>query len=407
MQNKRKIINDPVFGFINIPNDFVFNIIEHPYFQRLHRIRQLGMSSIVYPGAQHTRKLHSLGAMHLMSEALKQLRQNGNEITDEEFNAALGAILLHDIGHGPFSHVLENTLVSGISHEEISLLLMQKINKDFGGALDLTISIFQNEYHKRFLHQLLSGQLDVDRLDYLRRDSFFTGVTEGIIGSARIIKTLNVKNDNLVVEAKGIYSIENFLFARRFMYWAVYYHKTSVAAEGMLIRLLQRAKHLVAQGKELFASPALNYFLKNEVNKERFLSDTEALQHFVSLDDSDILSAIKVWADADDKVLSELCQRFNNRELFHTDITPEAPSEAKKRDLIEQYQQHFGIDESQAQYFMFEESVSATTYNHEDEKILVLYRDGTLRDITDASDILDVQLLNNTKSKHFLCYLRV
>ncbi len=407
MQNKRKIINDPVFGFINILNDFVFNIIEHRYFQRLHRIRQLGMSSIVYPGAQHTRKLHSLGAMHLMSEALKQLRQNGNEITDDEFNAALGAILLHDVGHGPFSHVLENTLVSGISHEEISLLLMQKINEDFGGALDLTIRIFKDEYHKRFLHQLVSGQLDVDRLDYLRRDSFFTGVTEGIIGSARIIKTLNVKNDNLVVEAKGIYSIENFLFARRFMYWAVYYHKTSVAAEGMLIRLLQRAKYLVAQGAELFASPSLNYFLKNTVDKECFVSDPMALQHFVSLDDSDILSAIKVWADADDRVLSELCRRFNDRELFHTDITPEAPSETKKHDLIAQYQQHFGIDESEAQYFMFEESVSATTYNHEDEKILVLYRDGTLRDITDASDILDIQLLNNTKSKHFFCYLRV
>lgn len=407
MQNKRKIINDPVFGFINIPNDFIYNVIQHRYFQRLNRIKQLGLSSFAYPGAQHTRLLHSLGAMYLMSEALKQLQQHGNVITDEEFDAALSAILLHDVGHGPFSHALENTLVSGVSHEEISLLLMQKMNDEFDGKLDLTIKIFRNEYHKKFLHQLVSGQLDVDRLDYLRRDSFFTGVTEGIIGSARIIKMLNVKNDNLVVEEKGIYSIENFLFARRFMYWQVYYHKTSVAAECMLIKILKRAKYLTSEGKKIFAPPALRYFLENTIDKKSFLSDNSALEHFVSLDDSDILSTVKVWASSEDKVLSELCKHFVNRQLFRSDITQEPASIEKKRQLITQYKQHFGITNEEAEYFFFEECISANTYNCEDEKILILYRDGTLHDITEASDILNVKLLKNAVSKYYLCYLRL
>lgn len=407
MQNKRKIINDPVFGFINIPNDFIYHIIQHRYFQRLNRIKQLGLSSFVYPGAQHTRMLHSLGAMYLMGEALKQLQQHGNNISDEEFDAALSAILLHDVGHGPFSHALENTLVSGVSHEEISLLLMQKINTELNGKLDLTIQIFKNEYHKKFLHQLVSGQLDVDRLDYLRRDSFFTGVTEGIIGSARIIKMLNVKNDDLVVEEKGIYSIENFLFARRFMYWQVYYHKTSVAAECMLIKILQRAKELSMNGSKLFATPALRYFLENIIDKKTFMSDDEALEHFISLDDSDILSTIKVWATSNDKVLAELCKRFANRQLFHTEITQEATSEEKKYLLIEQYKQQFDISDSEAKYFLFEECVSANTYNHEDEKILILYRDGSLHDITEASDILNVRLLKNATSKYYFCYLQL
>jgi len=406
MQNKRKIINDPVFGFINIPNDFIYHIIQHRYFQRLNRIKQLGLSSFVYPGAQHTRMLHSLGAMYLMGETLKQLQQHGNDISDEEFNAALSAILLHDVGHGPFSHALENTLVSGVSHEEISLLLMQKINAELNGKLDLTIQIFKNEYHKKFLHQLVSGQLDVDRLDYLRRDSFFTGVTEGIIGSARIIKMLNVKNDDLVVEEKGIYSIENFLFARRFMYWQVYYHKTSVAAECMLIKILLRAKELSMNGIKLFATPALHYFLENNIDKKTFMSNSDALEHFISLDDSDILSTIKVWATNSDTVLSELCKRFANRQLFHTEITQNPTSENKKQLLMEQYKQQFDISETEAKYFLSEECVSANTYNYEDEKILILYRDGTLHDITEASDILNVKLLKNA-SKYYFCYLQL
>ena len=407
MQNKRKIINDPVFGFINIPNDFIYHIIQHRYFQRLNRIKQLGLSSFVYPGAQHTRMLHSLGAMYLMGEALKQLQQHGNEITNEEFDAAMAAILLHDIGHGPFSHALENTLVSDISHEEISLMLMQKINEELNGKLDLTIKIFKNEYHKKFLHQLVSGQLDVDRLDYLRRDSFFSGVTEGIIGSARIIKMLNVKNDDLVVEEKGIYSIENFLFARRFMYWQVYYHKTSVAAESMLIKILQRAKFLSMNGVKLFATPSLHYFLKNDIDKASFVSNNLALESFVSLDDSDILSTIKVWTVAEDKVLSELCRRFVDRQLFRSETTQEPVTEERKRQLVEQYQQHFGISEEDANYFWFEECVSPNTYNYDDEKILILYRDGSLHDITEASDILNVKLLKNAASKYYLCYLKL
>ncbi len=407
MQNKRKIINDPVFGFINIPNDFIYHIIQHRYFQRLNRIKQLGLSSFVYPGAQHTRMLHSLGAMYLMGEALKQLQQHGNEITNEEFDAAMAAILLHDIGHGPFSHALENTLVSDISHEEISLMLMQKINEELNGKLDLTIKIFKNEYHKKFLHQLVSGQLDVDRLDYLRRDSFFSGVTEGIIGSARIIKMLNVKNDDLVVEEKGIYSIENFLFARRFMYWQVYYHKTSVAAESMLIKILQRAKFLSMNGVKLFATPSLHYFLKNDIDKASFVSNNLALESFVSLDDSDILSTIKVWKVAEDKVLSELCRRFVDRQLFRSETTQEPVTEERKRQLVEQYQQHFGISEEDANYFWFEECVSPNTYNYDDEKILILYRDGSLHDITEASDILNVKLLKNAASKYYLCYLKL
>ena len=316
--NKRKIINDPVFGFINVPNDFLYDIIQHPIFQRLQRIKQLGLASFVYPGAQHTRFQHSLGAMYLTHEAIKQLRQNGQEITPEEADGVLVAILLHDIGHGPFSHVLENTLVNGISHEEISLRLMQQMNSEMDGKLTLAIRIFQDQYPKHFLHQLISSQLDMDRMDYLRRDSFFTGATEGVIGSARLIKMLDVYNDQLVIEAKGIHSIENFLIARRFMYWQVYFHKTAVAAERMLIKILGRAKELSLAGETLFATPALAYFLTQSVTTETFDKQSETLDHFIHLDDSDILSAIKVWADHNDVVLSTLSRHFINRKLFKT-----------------------------------------------------------------------------------------
>jgi HD superfamily phosphohydrolase len=404
---RQKIINDPVFGFITIPNEFIYSLIKHPFFQRLNRIKQLGLSSIVYPGAQHTRFLHSIGAMFLMNEAIKQLKQKEQKITEEESNAALAAILMHDIGHGPFSHVLENTLVHGISHEEISIRLMQEINKELNGKLDLAIEIFKDEYSKRFLHQLISGQLDVDRLDYLRRDSFFSGVTEGNIGSARIIKMLNVANDNLVIEEKGIYSIENFLIARRFMYWQVYYHKTSVAAECMLIKILQRAQELAQQGVELFCSPALRYFLYNNVTKEKFTTEQEALQMFVSLDDSDILSAIKSWSNSSDKVLSVLSQRFINRRLFKIEINSSSVLEKVKTDLIEKYSRYFDISSHEASYFFCEEQVSTRTYNTEDENILILFRNGETKDIASSSDILNVNVLKTSVEKHYLCYTRI
>ena len=303
--NDSKIINDPVFGFIKIPRGLLYNIVSHPLMQRLNRINQLGLASVVYPGARHTRFQHSLGAFHLMSEAVLSLQQKGNFIFDSEAEAVQAAILMHDIGHGPFSHVLENTLIHGISHEDISLMMMEQINRDLGGGLlNLAISIFKDEYGKKFLHQLISSQLDMDRLDYLRRDSFFTGVTEGNIGSARIIKMLNVVDDSLVVESKGIYSLENYLTTRRLMYWQVYLHKTAVAYEKVLVNTLTRAKDLTRQGHEVFAPPSLLYFLKNDVDAAWFTHHDEALQMYGELDDNDIWSAMKVWRHADDKILA-------------------------------------------------------------------------------------------------------
>ena len=293
--NDHKIINDPVFGFIKIPRGLLYDVVQHPLMQRLNRINQLGLASVVYPGARHTRFQHSLGAFHLTSEAILSLQQKGNFIFDSEAEAVQAAILMHDIGHGPFSHVLEHTLISGISHEDISLLMMERINRQTGGQLNLAISIFKSEYPKQFLHQLISSQLDMDRLDYLRRDSFFTGVTEGNIGSARIIKMLNVVNDSLAVESKGIYSLENFLTTRRLMYWQVYLHKTAVACEKVLVNTLMRAKTLTREGKNLFASPSLKYFLQNEVDKAWFTSHEETLDMYSDLDDSDIWSALKAW----------------------------------------------------------------------------------------------------------------
>ena len=356
--NKQKIINDPVFGFINIPNDFLYDIIQHPYFQRLHRIKQLGLSSVVYPGAQHTRMQHSLGAMHLMGEAIAQLRQQGHEISHDEAEAARACILLHDIGHGPFSHALEHSLVSGISHEEISMLMMQRLNIEFEGHLNLALEIFKNTYAKKFLHQLVSGQLDMDRLDYLSRDSFFSGVSEGIIGAARIIKMLNLHNGELVVDIKGIYSIEKFLVARRLMYWQVYLHKTSVAAEKMLVNILKRAKELAAHGDVLFASPALHYFLYNDIDRNAFIHNKVSLENFAMLDDSDLICAFKVWISHKDIVLSTLCRDFINRRLFKVEINALSVSESKQKSYIVQYMRYFGISEHEANYFIGDEIVS-------------------------------------------------
>ena len=405
--NKRKIINDPVFGFITIPNDFLYDIIQHPYFQRMNRIKQLGLTSTVYPGAQHTRLQHSLGAMYLMGEAIAQLRLVGTDINSAEADGALACILLHDIGHGPFSHTLEHSVVSEISHEEISLLMMQKINTELDGKLDLAIDIFTNKYPKKFLHQLVSGQLDMDRMDYLSRDSFFSGVSEGIIGSARIIKMLNIHNDQLVVEAKGIYSIEKFLVARRLMYWQVYLHKTAVAAEKMLMNILKRAKELAGNNVELFASPALHYFLYNEVNKHVFLNDPNALDHFAMLDDSDLVCAIKVWSTHPDIVLSELCKSFTNRRLFKVEIGTDSIDETVRQQYLKQYQKHFGVSISEAEYFMGDETVSTDTYSPEDDNINILYKDGTIRDIAEASDMLNISVLTKKVEKHFFCYYRL
>jgi HD superfamily phosphohydrolase len=405
--NKRKIINDPVFGFINIPNDFLYDIIQHPYFQRMNRIKQLGLTSTVYPGAQHTRLQHSLGAMYLMGEAITQLRLEGHEITAPEAEGVRASILLHDIGHGPFSHTMEHSLVNDINHEEISLIMMRKINAEMDGKLNIALDIFTNNYPKKFLHQLVSGQLDMDRLDYLSRDSFFSGVSEGIIGSARIIKMLNIHNDQLVVEAKGIYSIEKFLVARRLMYWQVYLHKTAVAAEKMLMNILKRAKELASRNVDLFASPALHYFLYNEVNKKMFLNDQEALDHFAMLDDSDMICAVKVWMSHTDIVLSELCKAFTNRRLFKVEISTAEIDESVRQQYLKQYQQHFGVTTLEAEYFMGDETVSTDTYSSVDDNINILYKDGTIKDIAEASDMLNISVLTKKVEKHFFCYYRL
>ena len=403
---ERKIINDPVFGFIHIPKGLLYDIVCHPIFQRLTRIKQLGLSSAVYPGAQHTRFQHSLGAFHLMSEAITSLTTKGNFIFDSEAEAVQAAILLHDVGHGPFSHVLENTIVTGISHEEISLLLMERMNKELKGQLSLAIQIFKDEYPKRFLHQLVSGQLDMDRLDYLRRDSFYTGVTEGNIGSARIIKMLNVKDDHLVVESKGIYSIENFLTSRRLMYWQVYLHKTSVACEKMLISTLLRAKELASQGVELFASPALRFFLYNRIDKDEFYNNPACLENFIQLDDNDIWTALKVWSTHEDKVLSILSQGLIDRHLFKVEISSSPLTKSQKDELIEKISIHLQISKKEASYFLCTSTIENNMYKKEDDSIEIIFNDGTTKNIADASDMLNISLLSRKVKKYYACYLR-
>ena len=398
-----KIINDPVFGFIKIPRGILLDIVRHPLMQRLTRIRQLGLTQEVYPGAQHTRFQHSLGALYLMSEALISLQQKGIFVFDSEVEAVQAAILMHDIGHGPFSHVLENTLISGITHEEISLMMMDRINNEMHGALTLAINIFKNEYPKRFLHQLISSQLDMDRLDYLRRDSFFTGVTEGNIGSARIIKMLNVVDDALVVESNGIYSIENYLTSRRLMYWQVYLHKTTVGCENVLINALHRAKALAAKGTELFASPALRYFLYNDVDADSFQSDEKELDNYIELDDNDIWSALKVWQHHDDKILSLLASNIVNRRLFKVEVREEEPTDEEIQALKASLSATYGIEEADCQYLM---GVNKDMYNPFDDHISILYKDGTLKDITVASEILNIELLSKKICKYYLCYQR-
>ena len=407
MPYERKIINDPVFGFINIPKGLLYDIVRHPLLQRLTRIKQVGLSSVVYPGAQHTRFQHSLGAFHLMSEAITQLASKGNFIFDSEAEAVQAAILLHDIGHGPFSHVLEDTIVKGVSHEEISLMLMERMNKEMNGQLSLAIQIFKDEYPKRFLHQLVSGQLDMDRLDYLRRDNFYTGVTEGNIGSARIIKMLDVADDRLVIESKGIYSIENFLTARRLMYWQVYLHKTSVAYEKMLISTLLRAKELASQGVELFASPALRFFLYNDINPTEFYNNPDCLENFIQLDDNDIWTALKVWSTHTDKVLSTLSTGMINRNIFKVEISSEPISEDRKKELTLHISQQLGITLSEANYFVSTPSIEKNMYDPADDSIDIIYKDGTIKNIAEASDMLNISLLSKKVKKYYLCYQRL
>ena len=406
MANKRKIINDPVFGFISIPNELIFDVLQHPYVQRLNRIRQLGLSYVVYPGAQHSRFLHSIGAMHLMSDAIASLRQKGIAITDDEANGAMIAILLHDLGHAPFSHVMEHTLIEGITHEDVSLIMMEQINREMHGALDTAIAIFTNKYSKHFLHQLISSQFDMDRMDYLCRDSFFTGVTEGSVASARLIKMLNVVDDQLVVEQKGIYSIENYLTSRRLMYWQVYLHKTAVASEKVLVNALLRAKQLAHEGKQLFAPPPLHYFLYNDVDRQWFMSHDEALRHYELLDDNDIWSAMKMWTTSDDKILSLLATDLITRRIFKVEIHDEPIGEEQTELLHQDIARKAGIDIADAHYLTSINTIEKDMYNIDDDHIAILYKDGTIKDIAEASEILNVSLLSKKIRKYYLCYHR-
>ncbi|MFC2091047.1 HD domain-containing protein, partial [Bacteroidota bacterium] len=399
-----KIINDPIYGFINLRHEIIYHLVEHPVFQRLRRIKQLGMTNYVYPGANHTRFQHALGAMHLMGDAIDTIRRKGHEITLEEAEAVSIAILLHDIGHGPFSHTLESTLIRGFDHEKISLMLMEQLNEEFEGRLSLAITIFKNNYKKKYLHQLVSGQLDVDRLDYLRRDSFFTGVTEGTVGSDRIIKMLEVRNDRLVVEEKGIYSIEKFLVARRLMFWQVYMHKGVLASDELLIQMLKRAHHLASEGEQLFATPALGYFLYHmnsdftEENKDVFLS------HFTELDDNDIISAAKVWSKHPDPVLSYLCTGFIQRKLFRVELSDVPIEEDRIKEKKKEVADALKIDYSLTSYLVISQSISNHAYKNQDDNIQILGKDGDIRDIQDVSEIMNISVLSANRNKYYLTY---
>jgi len=398
-----KTFNDPVYGFITVDNPLIFKLIEHPHFQRLRRITQLGLTNLVYGGANHSRFQHAIGAMNLMRSAISTLRSKGVEISEEEEIAAKAAILLHDIGHGPYSHALENTIVQGVNHESIGLQIMHNLNEEFGGDLTLAIEIYTGQYPVQFLHQLVSSQLDTDRLDYLKRDSFFTGVSEGVIGSERIIKMLTVHNGNLAVEAKGVYSLEKFLIARRLMYWQVYLHKTVVSAEYLLMNILLRAKELMAQGSELDASASLKFLLKN--NEEFRLNDSEVwLKHFLKLDDFDILYSMKQWIDADDKIISEMCRRLINRQLLKVKQMDNPLSETELKSWRKKASKHYQVSLKDARYYVFQNSISNSAYSAGDESINILYKDGTARDISEAASIFRFSSLEAHETKHFIYF---
>jgi uncharacterized protein len=403
-QNKKKIINDPVYGFISLPSEVIFDIIEHRYFQRLRRIKQLGLTHLVYPGALHTRFHHVLGAMNLMSQTLEVLKSKGHDIVEEESLATLIAILLHDIGHGPYSHTLENSLVKNLNHEDITLLFMQRLKEEFGEIMETAMAIFTGRYHKKFLHQLVSSQLDMDRLDYLKRDSFFTGVSEGVINTDRIIKMLDVVDDNLVVEAKGIYSIDKFIIARRLMYWQVYLHKAVLSAEHMLINIMRRAREISLNGTPVFSTTALKPFLQSNICKSDFENDSRHLEMFSKLDDYDIYSSIKEWTYSSDKVLSTLCKNLVERHLFKTDIINHPVDEQKITGLKKQIGKAWMLSENEASFFVITGMAHNSAYNHLHDRINILFRDGTLKNYSDASDQINAEVLSKTVTKYFVCY---
>ncbi len=403
--NKLKIFNDPIYGFITIPNTLIYDLIQHPYFQRLRRISQMGMSYLVYPGAHHTRFHHALGCMHIMQKAVQTLRFKGVEISNEEENALYIAILLHDIGHGPFSHAMEHSIVEEVHHEQLSLLFMEQLNKEFNGELALAIKVFKGEYHRKFMLQLISSQLDMDRMDYLKRDSFYSGVAEGNINSERLIQMMNVDNDVLVIEEKGIYSVEKFLVARRLMYWQAYLHKTSVVGELILTKILKRAKELVQSGIQLEASKPLSYFLENKVTLDDF--NAEVLQKFSYLDDYDVLSAIKAWQFHDDYVLSNLCRMIINRDLLKIKMLDEKPS----KELVKTYKQKFidltKLSEKEATYFVFKGSIKNQAYNKQSEPIHIYKKNKTIEDVVEASDQLHLKALSKPVTKYYICFPKV
>jgi len=405
--NKKKIINDPVFGIIHLQSELVFDLIEHPYMQRLRRIKQLGLSYLVYPGANHTRFEHAIGTSHLMRQAISVLRMKGHEITDDEADAVTLAILLHDIGHAPFSHALENSLVK-ISHEKISLWMMSELNRQFNGKLQLAIEIFKNQYKKQFLHQLVASQLDMDRLDYLSRDSFFTGVAEGIVGIDRIIKMLTVWNDQLAVDYKGIYSIEKFLIARRLMYWQVYFHKTVVSAELLLIHVLKRAREISALGMDLFQTHALEIFMKNQYLEQDFFENRQVdgkniLDWFALLDDNDILTSVKEWQTHADPILSNLAKCLINRKLFRIKIFDRPVSGLWKEKMLKLITAKITNDRILAPYFLITGEITNNAYNSHTENIKMLLKDGTVKDLSRASDI-NLSVLTKTVRKYYACY---
>ena len=399
---KIEIFNDPIYGFITIQNTLIFKIIEHPYFQRLRRISQMGLSYLVYPGAHHTRFHHAIGCLFLMQKAIETLRMKDVVISKKEEEALQIAILLHDIGHGPFSHTLEHSIIESVNHEEISLHFMELINTEFDGKLNLAIQIFKREYHRNFMHQLISSQLDMDRLDYLKRDSFYSGVSEGNINAERIITMLNVKDENLVIENKGIYSVEKFIIARRLMYWQVYLHKTSLAAEKVLVKILQRAKELTKKGKKLPSSEALQYFLKISIDKKNFTPDV--LDLFSKLDDYDVISALKVWCNHSDFVLSTLCKMIINRKLPKVEMHNQKFSKIYFENIKQNAAKKLSINDEELHYFVFKGEVKNQAYDIVNEQINILHKNGKITDIVEASDNLSLQALANSVTKHFICY---
>jgi len=402
--NKKKIFNDPIYGFITINHDIIFDLIEHPYFQRLRRIKQLGLTHLVYPGALHTRFHHALGTLYLMGRAINVIRSKGHSISEKEVEGVSIAILLHDIGHGPFSHALEHSIVNGISHEEISTLFMDNLNTEFNGKLDLALKIFRDEYPKKFLHQLVSSQLDMDRIDYLKRDSFYSGVSEGVVNTDRIITMLNIKNDQLVIDEKGIYSIEQFIIARRLMYWQVYLHKTVLSAENLPVNILKRAKELALKGEDIFCTPALKEFLYNEHNIESFNNNPTLLKVFAELDDVDIMTSIKVWKTHSDKTLSKLCKMMINRDLYKVKLQKKKFTPSEIDDISTLIKIKYKLSDKEVSYFVFQDYIINNAYNPKMDKINILLKNGKTLDIKEAADTFNISALSKPVKKWFLCF---